>query len=74
MYYASKLAFVRILRGSHHLTSTTVKHWTVWLSCTFVATVIGYIVASSIPVVEHLLSLIGALLRTLIAVIPMGWF
>lgn len=44
------------------------------MGCTSVATLAGYVIASAIPIFEHLVSLIGALFGTLIAVIPMGWF
>lgn len=37
-------------------------------------TLSGYIIASAIPIFSHLVSLVGALFGTLIAVIPMGWF
>ena len=46
----------------------------VWLGCTSAATLIGYIIASAIPVFENLVSLVGALFGTSISVIPMGWF
>lgn len=47
-------------------------HWVVWLSCTFGITVIAYIIASSIPVFNDLVSLVGALLGTLMSFQPMG--
>lgn len=48
-------------------------HWVVWLSCTCITTLIAYIVASAIPVFGGLVSLIGALLGTLLSFQPMGF-
>lgn len=59
-----KYIFIRILRGSRHLTSNTIIHWVTWLGCTFTLAVISYIIASAIPVFNSLVSLIGALLGT----------
>ncbi|EKJ76333.1 hypothetical protein NXS19_007004 [Fusarium pseudograminearum] len=61
----AKYAFVRILRGSKHLSANTFTHWAVWLSCTFGMAVIAYVIASGIPVFGGLVSLVGALLGTL---------
>lgn len=69
---AAKYIFVRILRGSYHLTDPTFRHWATWLSCTFGVTVISWIIASAIPVFGGLVSLIGALLGTLMCFQPMG--
>ena len=44
----------------------------IWLSCTFGVTVIGYIIANSIPAFDSLVSLIGALVGTLMCFQPMG--
>ncbi|KAJ5097364.1 hypothetical protein N7456_008085 [Penicillium angulare] len=68
----AKYIFVHLLRGSRHLNSNTVKHWVVWLSCTLSVIVIAYIIASTIPVFDSLVSLIGALLGTLMCFQPMG--
>ncbi|KAL6916383.1 hypothetical protein ACHAPO_007433 [Fusarium lateritium] len=61
----AKYAFVRILRGSKHLSANTFTHWAVWLSCTFGMAVVAYVIASGIPVFGGLVSLVGALLGTL---------
>ncbi|QPC70731.1 hypothetical protein HYE68_001483 [Fusarium pseudograminearum] len=61
----AKYAFVRILRGSKHLSANTFTHWAVWLSCTFGMAIIAYVIASGIPVFGGLVSLVGALLGTL---------
>jgi Transmembrane amino acid transporter protein len=69
---AAKYIFVRMLRGSYHLTDPTFRHWATWLGCTFGVTLISYIIASAIPVFGGLVSLIGALLGTLMCFQPMG--
>ncbi|OLN86262.1 N amino acid transport system protein 4 [Colletotrichum chlorophyti] len=72
LHLASKHVFVRILRGSKHLTANTFTHWGTWLGCTTAITLIAYVIASGIPVFNSLISLIGALLGTLISFQPMG--
>lgn len=47
-------------------------HWTTWLSCTFGVALVAYIIASAIPVFGGLVSLIGALLGTVMSFQPMG--
>jgi len=68
----AKYLFIRILRGSKHLTKNTAKHWITWLGCTFSITLAAYIIASAIPGFGGLISLIGALLGTLMCFQPMG--
>lgn len=72
----SKYVFVRILRGSDHLTSNSWIHWVTWLSCTFTSTLIAYLIASGIPFFNSLVSLIGAFLGASLAYQPTGcmWF
>ncbi|GKT87429.1 amino acid transporter [Colletotrichum tofieldiae] len=72
IHLPAKYIFIRLLRGSRHLTENTVKHWGIWLGCTFGITVIAYIIASSIPVFDGLVSLVGALFGTLLSFQPMG--
>lgn len=72
MQIAAKYIFLRLLRGSHHLTANTVRHWVTWLSCTAGISLIAYVIASAIPVFGGLVSLVGALLGTLMAFQPMG--
>ncbi|KAL4895345.1 transmembrane amino acid transporter protein-domain-containing protein [Aspergillus ambiguus] len=76
LHLPSKYVFVRILRGSVHLTSNSMVHWTTWISCTFGSTVVAYVIASGITVFGSLLSLIGALLGSFLAFQPAGcmWF
>ena len=73
MQLPSKHIFMRILRGSRHLTAPTPTHWITWIGCTFSITTIAYIVASSIPVFSDLVSLVGALLATSLCFQPMGF-
>lgn len=47
-------------------------HWAVWLGCTSGVTISAYVIASAIPVFDGLVSLIGALLGTLLAFQPYG--
>lgn len=68
----AKYIFVRILQGSRHLARNTLIHWVTWLGCTVSITVIAYVIASSIPVFNDLVSLVGALLGTLMSFQPMG--
>ncbi|KAE8362446.1 transmembrane amino acid transporter protein-domain-containing protein [Aspergillus caelatus] len=72
LHFSSKYLFIRILRGSEHLTANTFKHWATWLSCTFAITVSSYLIASGIPIFSDLVSLIGALLGTFMSFQPMG--
>lgn len=68
--------FVRLLRNTKHLSSNSLVHWSTWLGCTFVVSIIAYIIASAIPIFYSLVSLIGALVGTLMCFQAMGfmWF
>ena len=70
--FAAKYFFMRFLRGSSHLTRNTPTHWITWIGCTAGNALISYIVASAIPVFGGLVSLVGALLGTLMCLQPMG--
>ncbi|GJN71382.1 amino acid transporter [Purpureocillium lilacinum] len=72
IHLPAKYIFVRILRGSVHLTANGIIHWSVWLGCTFGTTLIAYLIASAIPVFNGLVALIGALLGTFLCFQPMG--
>ncbi|CAG7963062.1 unnamed protein product [Penicillium salamii] len=72
IHMPAKYIFVRILQGSRHLATNTLIHWVTWLGCTVSITVIAYVIASSIPVFNDLVSLVGALLGTLMSFQPMG--
>lgn len=51
----------------------TFIHWATWLGLTFGTALSSYVVASAIPVFGGLVSLIGALLGTLMSFQPMGF-
>ncbi|QSZ29121.1 hypothetical protein DSL72_003631 [Monilinia vaccinii-corymbosi] len=68
----AKYLFLRILRGSKHLTSNSKTHWTVWLGCTFTVIFCAYMIASAIPIFGGLISLIGALFGTFFNFQPFG--
>ncbi|KAF4456145.1 hypothetical protein F53441_1629 [Fusarium austroafricanum] len=72
----AKYMFVRLLRNTQHLTSNSAIHWGTWLGCTFGVSMIAYIIASAIPIFYPLISLIGALIGTLMCFQTMGfmWF
>ncbi|KAL4885408.1 transmembrane amino acid transporter protein-domain-containing protein [Aspergillus karnatakaensis] len=76
IHLSSKSIFVRVLRGSVHLTSNSLIHWASWISCTLGVTVVAYVIASGIPFFNDLVSLIGALLGAFLAYQPTGcmWF
>ncbi|BGP40954.1 hypothetical protein JCM10450v2_004959 [Rhodotorula kratochvilovae] len=62
----AKWIFVRVLRGSRHLTHPSKTHWIVWLSCTAGCVLFSYVIASAIPVFGGLVGLVGALFGTLV--------
>ncbi|KAJ5215168.1 amino acid transporter [Penicillium citrinum] len=68
----SKFFFVRILRGSRHLSSNTFVHWATWFVCVGAAITVAYLIASGIPIFDRLVSLVGALLGTLMVFQPLG--
>lgn len=68
----AKYVFIRMMRGTKHLASNTMIHWISWLGCTAFMTLVSYVVASAIPVFGGLVSLVGALLGTLLSFQPYG--
>ncbi|KAJ4323870.1 hypothetical protein N0V94_001654 [Neodidymelliopsis sp. IMI 364377] len=72
VHFAAKYFFMRILRGSQHLTRNTKTHWVTWIGCTAGNALVAYVIASAIPVFGGLVSLVGALLGTLMCIQPMG--
>ncbi|KAF2964536.1 hypothetical protein GQX73_g9049 [Xylaria multiplex] len=72
IHVPAKYIFVRALSNSRHLVENTPTHWFSWIGCTAGITITAYIVASAIPVFGGLVSLIGALLGTLMSFQPMG--
>lgn len=64
---------VRLLRGSQHLTNNSMVHWATWLGCSFACTMIAYIIGSAIPMLESIISLVGALIAPTLCIIPFGF-
>lgn len=62
-HIAAKYWFVRILRGTHHLQSNTVKHWAVWVGSMLVTIIFGFIIVGVVPFFSDFLSLVGALVN-----------
>lgn len=62
-HIAAKYWFVRILRGTHHLQSNTITHWTVWVGSMAVTVAIGFIIVGVVPFFGDFLGLIGALIN-----------
>ena len=62
-HIAAKYWFVRILRGTSHLQSSTVKHWTIWVGSMAVTVIFGFIVVGVVPFFSDFLSLVGALVN-----------
>ncbi|OBT84380.1 hypothetical protein VE02_07880 [Pseudogymnoascus sp. 03VT05] len=62
-HIAAKYWFVRILRGTKHLQSNTVKHWTVWIGSMVVTAIFGFVVVGVVPFFGDFLSLVGALVN-----------
>lgn len=61
VHVPAKSVFVRLLRGTHHLTENTFTHWAVWLACTTACGIMGWLLAEAIPFFTSLVSLIGSL-------------
>ncbi|KAK4688965.1 hypothetical protein P7C73_g1136, partial [Tremellales sp. Uapishka_1] len=64
----AKYVFVRLLKGSRHLSENTVRHRLIWFACVTCNCIISFIIATAIPFFGDLLSLIGALLGSLICI------
>jgi hypothetical protein len=61
VHVAAKYLFVRILRNSQHLQKNSVVHWSVWFGCSLSVSVVGFLLASGIPIFNYLLALAGSL-------------
>ncbi|GAA5874310.1 hypothetical protein JCM8547_007559 [Rhodosporidiobolus lusitaniae] len=71
-HLTSKYTFLRIMGRTRHITSNSLKSWMFWLACVFVNVAISWIIAEAIPFFDDLLSLIGALLSTMMCLTVMG--
>lgn len=72
IHIPAKFIFVRLLRGSRHLNANTPTHWALWIGLAFAATLIAYIIASAIPILDSIISLVGALFAPTLCIIPFG--
>ncbi|KAJ5087275.1 hypothetical protein N7456_010891 [Penicillium angulare] len=73
VHFTGKYLFLRFMRGSSHLTRNSPTHWAVWISCTAGNAIVAYIIASAIPILSGLASLIGAFGGTLMSMQPTGF-
>lgn len=62
-HVAAKYWFVRILRGTSHLQSNTIVHWSVWIGSMLVTVVFGFVIVGVVPFFDNFLSLVGALVN-----------
>lgn len=72
-HMAAKLIFVRALRGTRHLTVGSTVHWGTWIASNIGCLALSFILAASIPIFDSLLSLIGATVGALFAVMMVGF-
>ncbi|GAA6006849.1 hypothetical protein JCM10207_009114 [Rhodosporidiobolus poonsookiae] len=76
VHLTSKYSFLRItlwLNKTEHVNSNSLKSWMFWLSFVLANVGIAYVIAEAIPFFGDLVSLIGALLATCIAITVWGW-
>ncbi|WVO15296.1 hypothetical protein L204_102952 [Cryptococcus depauperatus] len=72
-HMGAKMIFVRLLRGSEHLTSNSFIHWATWLGSVGACVIIAFILAESIPFFGEFISLVGASLGTFLCLVTVGW-
>ncbi|KAF1973724.1 hypothetical protein BU23DRAFT_639587 [Bimuria novae-zelandiae CBS 107.79] len=72
-HVSAKYIFVRILRDSKHLQANSWVHWSVWLRTLAAINVIGFLIASGVPIFNYLLSLAGSLAFAPLALALPGW-
>ena len=72
-HVSAKYIFVRILRDSKHLQANSWVHWSVWLGTLAAINVIGFLIASGVPIFNYLLSLAGSLAFAPLALGLPGW-
>ncbi|CAK9780360.1 hypothetical protein CC85DRAFT_287903 [Cutaneotrichosporon oleaginosum] len=72
VHIPAKFIFVRLLRGSEHLTRNSVTHWATWLIASFACTTVAYIIGSAIPILNSIISLVGALIAPTLCITPFG--
>ncbi|KAE8362681.1 transmembrane amino acid transporter protein-domain-containing protein [Aspergillus caelatus] len=72
-HVAAKYWFVRILRGTPHLQSNTVVHWSVWVGSMVVTVIFGFVIVGVVPFFDNFLSLVGALVNPVFTNIVPGF-
>ncbi|WVQ73763.1 hypothetical protein IAR50_003343 [Cryptococcus sp. DSM 104548] len=75
-HVGAKMVFVRVLRGSEHLTGNTFTHWAVWLGTVGGCVALAFVLAEAIPFFSDFVGLIGAVFGTLLSLITPAymWF
>ncbi|ETS74135.1 hypothetical protein PFICI_14001 [Pestalotiopsis fici W106-1] len=73
IHFTAKYLLLRFLRGTKHLTQNTPTHWATWLGCTVGSALLAYIIASAVPNLSGLVSLVGAVGGTIMSLQPMGF-
>ncbi|WVQ96905.1 hypothetical protein IAU59_004013 [Kwoniella sp. CBS 9459] len=73
LHLPAKYLFLRLMKGSRHLTSNSFVHWSVWLACTGTCAALAYIIASAIPIFGGLVGIIGALFGTFLCIMAAVW-
>ncbi|KAG9952071.1 transmembrane amino acid transporter, partial [Aureobasidium melanogenum] len=53
-HFAAKIVFVRIFRGSRHLTENTVLGWCVWILLLAIVSACGFVLATGVPFFSYL--------------------
>ncbi|KAK4702958.1 hypothetical protein P7C70_g3266, partial [Phenoliferia sp. Uapishka_3] len=71
-HFSAKYIFVRILRGSRHISANTPIHWISWIGSVLAAAISAFLIADGIPVFNGLISLVGSLLGAPIGLMVMG--
>ena len=65
----SKSFFVKLLRSSEHIRSSTFIHWFIWLSIVLASAIASLLIALSIPFFDLLTSLIGSVFISFFAIV-----
>ncbi|KAI1341379.1 amino acid transporter [Xylariaceae sp. FL0016] len=61
LHVAAKYLFVRFLRGTRHLQSNTLVHWTTWLGLVIGLGAVAFVLAESIAIFNYLVALVGSI-------------
>lgn len=69
----AKYWFVKVLRGTRHLQSNTLVHWSIWSGAMLVTVAIGVIVIGLVPFFDDFLALIGAITNPILVLCTPGF-